>query len=159
MKVAEIEEDLAHFIAQARTINENLRIILTVSPVPLVATATDHHVLSATIYSKSALRVAAQEVSRSFCGVIYFPSYEIVTGPQAPDTFFEPDKRNVSRPGVDAVMSAFLAACDGADHSSQGCQTEEPPLHRAESIAELSRLTISAECEEAMSDADLCRSL
>ena len=42
-----------------RDYNENMRFILTVSPVPLVATAGSEHVLAATLYSKSVLRAVA----------------------------------------------------------------------------------------------------
>ena len=41
--------------------NPKARLVLTVSPVPLAATASGSHVLPATIYSKSVLRAAAQE--------------------------------------------------------------------------------------------------
>ena len=54
--------------------------ILTVSPVPLVATAAGKHVLVATTYSKSVLRVACEEVCQKAADVMYFPSYEIITG-------------------------------------------------------------------------------
>jgi hypothetical protein len=43
----------------------DLRIVLTVSPVPLVATVTGSHVVPATIYSKSVLRIAAQEIAEA----------------------------------------------------------------------------------------------
>jgi hypothetical protein len=80
--------------------------------VPLVATATDSHVLAATIYSKSVLRVVAEEVALALPWACYFPSYEIVTGPQASHDFFEPNRRDVSPNAIEAVMSAFLAACE-----------------------------------------------
>src|SRR3954469_22350683 len=59
---SEVRDDLISFIERVRTRNPGGRFILTVSPVPLVATATDQHVLAATTYSKAALRVAAEEV-------------------------------------------------------------------------------------------------
>ncbi len=117
------------------------------SPVPLVATATGGHVLAATVYSKSVLRAAAGEVVAKDPGVAYFPAYEIVTGPQAPERYFESDRRNVSREAIDAVMAAFLAHCE----------TDEPPLrvagdNSANIAADLSRALIEAECEEVMAD-------
>ena len=105
---AEVIADLDAAIAEFRTINEQARIILTVSPVPLVATATDRHVLAATIYSKSVLRVAAEH-GAAYPNVVYFPSYAIVTSPASPERFFEADRRTVSREAIDTVMAAFLS--------------------------------------------------
>jgi hypothetical protein len=109
--VQEIVADLNSFIMQLRQVNGGVRVILTVSPVPLVATASSKHVVVATTYSKSVLRVAAEEVSQANGEVYYFPSFEIITGPQAPASFFEADRRRVSREGVAAVMKAFIASC------------------------------------------------
>lgn len=55
--VAEMSRDLLRFIDLARQSNPNIRFLLTVSPVSLIATYEDRHVLTSTIYSKSALRV------------------------------------------------------------------------------------------------------
>lgn len=139
--VFEITADLDEFIRLLYGINPKVRIILTVSPVPLVATATGGHVLSATIYSKSVLRVAAREASKLHPEVTYFPSYEIVTGPQAPNEFFEADRRNVSREGIEAVMAALLANCeaDAATVAAAGVEASAaaapvaPPLAPAAS--------------------------
>jgi hypothetical protein len=109
--VQEIVADLNSFIMQLRQVNGGVRVILTVSPVPLVATASSKHGVVATTYSKSVLRVAAEEVSQANGEVYYFPSFEIITGPQAPASFFEADRRRVSREGVAAVMKAFIASC------------------------------------------------
>ena len=58
----EISSDLRQFVDELRLFKPDVRIILSVSPVPYVATATDRHVLPASIYSKSVLRVAAETV-------------------------------------------------------------------------------------------------
>lgn len=55
------------------------KVILTVSPVPLLATFTDQDVLVANCESKSLLRVVAGIVSSEYDHVDYFPSYESVT--------------------------------------------------------------------------------
>jgi hypothetical protein len=152
--VEEVREDLKAFVGRLRSINPNARVILTVSPVPLVATAGDEHVLVATTYSKSVLRVAAGEVAGSESNVYYFPAYEIVTGPQAPHDYFEVDRRNVSKAGVDAVMNALLSRCiDSAQlmpPSRNVSDTQAAPS--GDSTMELSRLISEAECEEAMAD-------
>jgi GSCFA family len=91
--LAAVSADLDEFILLAREINPSLRFILTVSPVPLVATATGDHVLTGTTYSEAVLRVAAAEAANKHADVIYFLAYEIVTGPRAPYDFFEADRR------------------------------------------------------------------
>jgi hypothetical protein len=54
-------------------------ILLTVSPVPLLATFTPHDVLVANAYSKSLLRVVADVVAGENDHIDYYPSYESVT--------------------------------------------------------------------------------
>ncbi len=105
--VSEMAADLSTFVRKLRAANPWVRIILTVSPVPLVATFEDRHVLVSTVYSKSALRVVAQMVSDSFADVAYFPSYEIITGPQARGRYFAEDAREITEYGVARVMSVF----------------------------------------------------
>jgi hypothetical protein len=107
MGVEEMVRDLRDFIRRLRVVNPSVRLILTVSPVPLVATYEPQHVLTATTYSKAALRVVAEMVSRSEPDVCYFPSYEIVTGPQARGRYFASDLRNVTDEGVARVMGVF----------------------------------------------------
>ena len=84
------------------------RVLLTVSPVPLTATATDRHVLAATMESKAVLRVAAAELRRRHPTVDYFPSFEIVQHPAARAQFFNANLRSVSELGVRTVMNCFL---------------------------------------------------
>jgi hypothetical protein len=64
-------------------------------------------VLISTMYSKSALRVACDVLSRSLSHVAYFPSYEIVAGGYAPTDYFAPDRRSVTQEGVAHVMRVF----------------------------------------------------
>lgn len=104
----EIVQDGLEFIDLARSLNPNLNIIFTVSPVPLIATASDEHVLVATTYSKSVLRAAAGKLASSRSSVVYFPSYEIVAGPQSRGAYFESDLRSVKEAGVNHVMQVFF---------------------------------------------------
>ena len=67
--------DLTETIDLIRAKNLNARCILTVSPVPLIATMEDRSVLVSTTYSKSVLRVAAEEVAARYDEVAYFPAY------------------------------------------------------------------------------------
>jgi hypothetical protein len=83
--------------------------LLTVSPVPLTATASGHHVLTATSYSKSVLRAIAGQMTAEFKFIDYFPSYEIITNPVFRGMFFGPNMRSVEQAGVDTVMRHFFA--------------------------------------------------
>jgi len=56
----------------------DLRILLTVSPVPLTKTHRDEDVIVANCYSKSALRAVAETVIAKHEFISYFPSYESV---------------------------------------------------------------------------------
>jgi hypothetical protein len=105
--VPDMADDLAALVDKMRVVNPGVRIILTVSPVPLIATYEDRHVLVSTVYSKSALRVVAEMVSKAKRGVAYFPSYEIITGHHHGYRYFEQDLRSVSNEGVHHVMSIF----------------------------------------------------
>ncbi|WP_426955931.1 GSCFA domain-containing protein [Muricoccus radiodurans] len=149
-RVAEVGADLLEAIRLLRGIRRRLRVILTVSPVPLVATATPDHVLLATTYSKSVLRVAAQEATASLPDITYFPAYEIVTGPQAPWDFFEPDRRDPSRAAIDAVMGAFLSACRGA-RAAPARPAKAAPAAAPEPGAPPPTSLADLECEEAAS--------
>ena len=156
MSVSEVVADVNEFLREARKLNSRLRIILTVSPVPLVATATGGHVLPATIYSKSVLRVAVDEVVRNNEDVAYFPAYEIVTGPQAPWEFFEADRRNVSKAAVETVIRALLANCEVVDsvapHPMAPPASQPAVAREAQRGQALSQMIAMVECEEAMAD-------
>ncbi|MFH7340937.1 GSCFA domain-containing protein [Streptomyces sp. KHY 26] len=116
--VAEVQRDLTAAVALAREANPRLRAVLTVSPVPLTATATGAHALVATTHSKSVLRAAAGQLAAELEYVDYFPSYEIVTGFPYRAAFYEPNLRTVSADGVAFVMRHFLDALRGRpDHA------------------------------------------
>lgn len=104
----EIESDLQELMDRARAINPGLRFLLTVSPVPLTATASGQHVLVATTHSKSVLRAVAGEVAARNDDVDYFPSYEIITAVPMRSMFFDPNLRSVNPAGVDLVMKHFF---------------------------------------------------
>ena len=105
--VTEIISDMKEFIGIVRAINPTCKFIFTVSPVPLIATHTNEHVLSATTYSKSVLRVAVKEIVESYEDVMYFPSYEIIFSPGSMGRYFEDDLRSVNDLGVSHVMKIF----------------------------------------------------
>lgn len=151
----EVREDLREFIELVRIENPTVRVILTVSPVPLVATATSEHVLNASIYSKSVLRVAAGEIAGSTNDVTYFPAYEIITGPQAPFDFMEDDRRNVAPAGIHAAMHSLLVNSDIADLSlPEGMPPQVAPVAvSATQVGALfSRSVVNAECDEVLAE-------
>jgi hypothetical protein len=120
--VQEVEQDLLTFIDRLRSVNPDSRIILTVSPVPLAATYMDQHVLVSTCFSKSVLRVAANTCAMTRDNVVYFPAYEIVTGPHGGGAYYEDDLRSISEKGVNHVMRTFFRhfLIDDGDASSCG---------------------------------------
>ncbi|MCY1158586.1 MAG: hypothetical protein MOP51_1610 [Citricoccus sp.] len=107
--VAEVHADFAAFRELAHRHNPGLRFLLTVSPVPLAATATDANAMVATTYSKAVLRAAAGQLYAEFEDVDYFPSYEIITAGPGAGRFFAPGLRDVTAEGVDTVMGYFFA--------------------------------------------------
>lgn len=93
-----------------KTINQNLRFILTTSPVPLVATNSGQHVLVATMGSKSIIRAVCGHLTLTRKDVDYFPSYEIINSPVFRGAFFEPNAREVNPKGVAFVMDHFFSS-------------------------------------------------
>ncbi|MGH8460788.1 MAG: GSCFA domain-containing protein [Stenotrophobium sp.] len=106
--VSEVDDDLQKFMILLSKINPAARVILTVSPVPLVATYADKHVLTSTMYSKSVLRVAADQIAQRHPNCDYFPSYEIIAGSFNRGQYFGNDLRAVTPAGVDHVMRLFF---------------------------------------------------
>lgn len=105
--VDEVRADLEAWLALLLQLNPDVKVILTVSPVPLMATFEPRHVLQANTYSKSVLRVAAEHLARKHHCVEYFPSYEIITAPDAWGRYLEDDLRSVRPEGVAHVMRVF----------------------------------------------------
>lgn len=127
-RAARIREDLEAVLGALRRMNPDIHLLLTVSPVPLTATATDRHVLVATTHSKSVLRAVAGEMAEDHDRVDYFPSYEIITGAPTRMAFFEPNLRSVAQPGVDLVMGHFfsgLALSGPARHGAAAAREAE----------------------------------
>lgn len=105
--VAEVVKNLEEFLGEFGEINPRAKVLLTVSPVPLLATYEPRHVLQATVYSKSVLRIAAEEVVRKHDHVHYFASYEIVNHTGDSRSYFQEDLRDVSDAAVSHVIKCF----------------------------------------------------
>ncbi|WP_370226138.1 GSCFA domain-containing protein [Pararhodobacter marinus] len=106
---ADVRADMEAFLAKVRRINPRLEILLTVSPVSMMATATPQQVSVATVYTKSVLRAVAGELYAAHDHIDYFPSYDMVVGPAARGAFFKEGMREVAPEGVAYVMSHFLS--------------------------------------------------
>lgn len=112
--------DLEWSLNFIRSRNPTVKFILTVSPVPLNATAVNRHVMVSTAYSKAALRVAAEEAINNFENTDYFPSYEIITSPHAGAMYFDKSRRTVTEAGVSHVMRTFLRHYGKVDVEREG---------------------------------------
>lgn len=121
----EVVDQMVAFIERLRSVNQaGCKFILTVSPVPLMATATDQHVLVATTLSKAILRAAADHLRRKVEGVYYFPSYEIITGAHTRGQYFGKNLRDVEDRGVQRVMDLFFKHIAGEEgHGSESSVT------------------------------------
>lgn len=114
----EITADLHATVDQLKRLNPRCRIVLTVSPVPLIATYERQHALVATTYSKAALRTAADSLRRAYDHVEYFPSYEIITGAYNRGAYFEDDLREIKPEGVAHVMGVFMTHYTGQEREA-----------------------------------------
>lgn len=104
----ETAQDLIFALEYIRAKNPKVKIILTVSPVPLNATYEPRHVFTSTTWSKAVLRIAAEQASQAFEDCCYFPSYEVITSPHVRGRYFAKDCREVLEAGVDHVMGLFF---------------------------------------------------
>ena len=134
---SEILGDLTAAFDLAREANPDLRILLTVSPVPLVATASGKHVLVASTYSKSVLRAAAGEYADGHDYADYFPSYELIATAPSRAMFYEPNLRSVSNQGVDFVMDMFFRCMQGKYPPEIAPEPKQPAAPRVPSEDEI----------------------
>ncbi len=108
----EIIGDFRALQALLRQSLPELRFLLTVSPVPLTATASKNHVLVATTYSKAVLRAVCGALEAESASVDYFPSFEVITASLTRGVFYEPNLRAVNPTGVSRAMAVFFGEHD-----------------------------------------------
>lgn len=94
--------------------NPGAKFIITVSPVPLTATASGNHIEVATSYSKAVLRAVCGALVERYDNIDYFPSYEVITSQRAGGAYYDSNLRSVTTNGVNTAMKLFLAAHDDA---------------------------------------------
>lgn len=147
-----VVDDLSWIVEAVASINPRLQWILTVSPVPLVATHGDDHVVVASSYSKSVLRAACGAIDASHDAVTYFPSYEIIASPQSFGQYLASDLREVTDRGIQHVMRVFERTFVAATASSRAALPEldgpSEPLEREAAVAS----ALAGECDELMND-------
>jgi len=112
--VKEATDALLQVIKSIREINPTLKIVLTLSPVPLGSTFEFSSAIVADCVSKSVLRAAIHETLLA-CGddkTIYFPSFEIVrwVGSHAGNAFGDDGlPRHISTEYVKHIIASFLS--------------------------------------------------
>lgn len=108
-RYSDVLSDLESLCREIRTMRDgrDFRLLLTVSPVPLTATASGEHILRASTYSKSVLRAVAGDFCADHSFADYFPSFELVTNPVAKSGHFEDNLRSVRPDAVATVMMTF----------------------------------------------------
>jgi GSCFA family len=104
--VDDVQADLERFIALFGEINPSGKLILTVSPVPVAATMTSTHVVRASLYSKSVLKVAAENVAARHAHVDYFAAYDTVMQNLGAERLF--DGRKPTDEIADRVVRFFV---------------------------------------------------
>lgn len=145
----DVTADMSAFIEGLKRVNPQAQIVLTVSPVPLMATADPGaHVLTATTYSKAVLRVAAETLRRRFPHVHYFPSYEIITGAFNRGAYYGDDLRNVTEGGVGHVMRLFLQHAAGVSEGSPARAATAPAEKPGRSALSQAAQIVEVECDE-----------
>jgi len=137
----EVRADFLEYRELVKSVNSDARFLLTVSPVPLAATAMSQNVLVATTYSKSVLRAVVGDLYTTCDDVDYFPSYEIISTPFSRQHFFEDNLRDVTPAGVGNVMRTFFDAHGAA-----------PPLPKPKRAVRDSQPS-DVICEEALLEA------
>lgn len=156
---AEVYQDFVKFRRLAMKRNPEMKFLLTVSPVPLAATASEEHVLVATTYSKSVLRAVAGALAGAFDNVDYFPSFDLLSSAFSRGAFYTDGARQITEQGVETVMRIFFEAQPAvaqppADAAAKG---SGDPADERDEVGEESGASLSpaaeAVCEDVLLDA------
>ncbi len=145
-----------------RRCRDDLRVILSVSPVPMAATYTGQDVSVANQYSKSVLRVAAEAAAARESRIDYFPSYEsIVLSDRA--TAWEDDlihvrprliEHNVSRM-IEAYTGVVAAPASTVDAAALASAAEHAALRHAQQFQLARRWTEAFDAAAPLVDGSL----
>jgi hypothetical protein len=112
LSVEENVRYLERFHRSLLALNPGVRLLVTLSPVPSLATFYDENVVQRSVWNKSILRAAIGGFLESSPeSVEYFPSYEIVQCWRGNP--FLADNRHVKPEVVDAIMESFFETFTG----------------------------------------------
>jgi hypothetical protein len=152
-------DDLLWVVDTVHGVNPGLEWVITVSPVPLVATHTDQSVITATVYSKSVLRAVCGAVEQAREHVTYFPSYEIISSAQSFGQYLGSDLREITNRGLEHVMAVFERVfVDRGDdplatpRSASTSASAPPSASAAPAPFERVAAAVAAECDELLND-------
>lgn len=118
-RVSTVDENLENLrviLTLIRRHRPDAKVVLTLSPVPLVATFRPVSCVTADSVSKAVLRVAVDQLMRENAGdrgLFYFPSYEIVTSYFRDP--YELDNRHIRADVVATIMNSFIRHYTVAD--------------------------------------------
>ena len=147
--------DMRAFLWLLKSVNPKVRVVLTVSPVPLVATYEPRSVMASTAYSKSVLRTVAQELVNEFDWVAYFASYEVITSAPNAGKYFAADWRNVTPEGVAHVMGLFMKHFALQESLEQVSPTVRQAGAKLTDLDKATQSVSEVICDEQKLDADL----
>lgn len=147
LEVTDVQENLSaleEIRDRLKAINPAMKIVVTVSPVPMGATFSGQDVAVANMLSKSTLRAAAGAFEAAHDDVDYFPSYEIAS--LSPRSFaYGPDCLHVADRLVSSIMGQFMEAYLG----------EAAPRLAPEGFTELAYMDANPDVEEAIRRGEL----
>jgi hypothetical protein len=107
--VAENKHNIRAIYDTVRAFRPEARLVVTLSPIPLVATFRPESCIASNAVSKAVLRAAIDEVYRDVKdeGVLwYWPAYEIVQEAFGPGKYSD-DRRHIKPPVLEYVMALF----------------------------------------------------
>jgi hypothetical protein len=122
MTVSEVVRDFLASVDKIRAVNPGVRIVLSVSPVGIIATYENRHVIESNSAVKAILRAAADEVVRSRPNIAYFPSYDLATVSPNVSRFYREDTRRINTYGADRAMKIFF------DHFTTRSSEQAPAI-------------------------------
>ncbi|MDE6459527.1 MAG: GSCFA domain-containing protein [Paramuribaculum sp.] len=102
LDVAKSFECIVKAVAALRTINPDMKIVLTVSPVRYVGEGLHNSTVS-----KSVLMLACESACNTLRNLVYFPAYEIMMDDLRDYRFYAADMKHPSDVAVDYIYSIF----------------------------------------------------
>lgn len=105
----DVYSNLMKALMLIKSVNQDIKIILSVSPNPLTASYQPGNVLINNTESKAKLLVAAKQATESISECYYLPSFEIINNPVSKYNFFKSNLRQVNEIGVRTVMGYIFS--------------------------------------------------